>query len=884
MLSWLRMLIAKCLGVARRRVDDEAFDEEVTLHLQLLEARHRERGMTHEEARREARRAFGGVQQLREAHRDATGFRWLTEGRQDVAYALRMLRRQPGFTAVAVLTLALGIGANTAVFSVVNAVILRPLPYPQPERIERVGWDWDGRSKPTGALAPFKFDYLRRSSSAFEALTTWQFLVLDSGSHGSGGPVNVLRVSDDFFRVVGSIPSLGRAFTAGDYSSGGVAVCLLTHRAWSARFGRDPRVVGRTLIVDERPLLILGVMPRTFEFPEVTEPADVLVPLVLTPDPRDLGANVPALGRIRQGITREAVESDLDRVFTQLRRDRPEQFSAPAERAVLVSFEDLYLADVRRPLWALFAGVTVVLLIACTNVANLLLARGTTRVREMAVRGALGASRGRIVRQGITEGLVLASIGGLCGVALGAAGVYALVDLAPAGISRLDQVRVDAVVLGFTVALVTVNGVLFGLASTQIGGRGWRAGPTSLTTRGSSTSRGSRRLRQAMIGLEAGLAMVLLVGAVFLVSAFYRLTHTQLGFDPQRIVAVTFRRTPPEYRSPDRIRVTEQALRERLTAVAGVRGVATTSVAPLGERGHNIPITVDGRPDATEGAVEWRAVSREYASVMGLRLMRGRWFSEEDAAAARPVMVVSGSFAARYWPDGNAVGQRVWLGVFRGQRRPGGTDVAHEIIGIVDDIRDLGPTRPMRRTVFIPQTGTAALPALLVRTEGTVSVETLRAAVAEVDPSLPEPTIATLETRLATRLTRERFSSLLMTTFASVALLLTAIGVYGVVSWIVRHATHEIGIRMALGATRSLVLREMLVRALVPVCGGLLTGGAVSLFASGLFSGLVVGATAVSIQVTIAAAAILIAAATVAAFIPARRALTVNPAVALRAE
>jgi putative ABC transport system permease protein len=883
-LRHLRVLVAKCLGVVRRRSGDETFDEEVTLHLQLLEARYRERGMTSEDARREARRAFGGVQQLRETHRDATGFRWITEARQDVGYATRMLRRSPGFTAVAVLTLALGIGANTAVFSVVNAVILRPLPYPHPERIERVGWDWDGRSRPTGALAPFKFDYLRRSSSAFEALTTWQFVALDSGSHGSGGSVNVLRVSEDFFRAVGSTPSSGRAFTTAEYSSDGFAVCVLTHRSWSTRFGRDPDVVGRTLVVDERPLLIVGVMPATFEFPEVTEAADVLVPLVLTPDPRDLGANFPALGRVRQRIPREAVQSDLDRVFAQLRRDRPEQFSAPAERAVLVSFEDLYLADVRRPLWTLFAGVIVVLLIACTNVANLLLARGTTRVREMAVRGALGASRGRIVRQGITEGLVLASIGALCGVALGAAGMRALVDLAPAGIARLDQVRIDGVVLGFTLVLVTVTGVLFGLASTQIGGRGRPAGPTSLTTRGSSATRGSRRLRQTMIGIEAGLAMVLLVGAVFLVSAFYRLTHTQLGFDPHRVVAVTFSRTPHEYRNADRIRTTEQALRERLTAVPGVRGVATTSVAPLGERGHNIPITVDGRPEATEGAVEWRAVSREYASVMGLTLLRGRWFSEADAAAARPVMVVSSSFASRYWPDGNALGQRVWVGVFRGQRRPGGTAVPQEIIGIVDDIRDLGPTRPLRRTVFIPQTGTTALPSLLVRTEGLVSVETLRAAVADADPALPEPAIATLQTRLATRLTRERFSSVLITAFASVALLLTAIGVYGVVSWVVRHATHEIGIRMALGAGRSRVLREMLVRALAPVCAGLLIGGAVSFFASGLFSGLIVGATAVSLQVTGAAAAILIAAAIVAALIPARRASTVNPAVALRAE
>ena len=881
MWTWLRVLLAKCLG---RRRDDELFDEEVVLHLQLLEERFRERGMTGDEARREARCAFGSVQQLREARREAMGWRWLKEARQDVAYALRMLRRQPGFAAVATLTLTLGIGANTAVFSVVNAVILRPLPYPAPDRLERVGWDWDGRRTPTGALSPFKFDYLRRSSSAFETLATWQFVTLESGGREGTGSFKVLRVSNDFFKVVGSSPSLGRAFADDEFTADAAAVCVITDTIWSSRFGRDPAVVGRSLLIENKPLLIVGVMPRSFEFPEVTERPEVVVPLALPSNPRDLGANFPALGRLRPAVTRDAAISDLDRVFAQLRREMPDQFSSPAERAVLMTFDELYLADVKRPLWILLAGVGVVLLIACTNVANLLLARGTTRVREMAVRAALGASRGRILRQGIAEGLVLAGIGGLSGLALGGVGVYTLLDLAPTGIMRLDQVRVDSVVVGFTVALVLLNGVLFGLASSQIGAFARVTGPTSMTTRGSAVTPGSQRLRQGMIGLQAGLAMVLLVGAVFLVLAFYRLTHTELGFDPRHVVAVTFQRTPAEYRNTDRVRVAERALRERLAAVPGVRAVATTSIAPLGERGYNMPMTVDGRPDLTEGAVEWRAVSRDYADVIGLRLLRGRWFSEDDETAARPVIVVSSSFAARYWPNADPLGQRIWLGVFRGERRPEVNAVPREIIGVVDDIRDLGPTRPVRRTVFIPHAGADRLPALLVATNTDASINALRAAIADADPGLPEPVIATLRTRLGARVARDRFSSVLITTFAAVALVLTAIGVYGVVAWVVRHATHEIGIRIALGASRSLVLRNMLLRAVVPVLCGLLIGGAVCLVASGLFSGLVVGATTVSVQVTLGAAAILIATSLIAAVIPARRALTINPAVALRAE
>jgi hypothetical protein len=298
-------------------------------------------------------------------------------------------------------------------------------------------------------------------------------------------------------------------------------------------------------------------------------------------------------------------------------------------------------------------------------------------------------------------------------------------------------------------------------------------------------------------------------------------------------------------------------------------------------------MTIDGRSDATEGAVEWRAVSGEYAAVMGLRLLQGRWLSGEDVDLARPVMVVSGGFASRYFPEGHALGQRVWLGVFRGQRRPNATDLPFEIVGVVADIRDLGPTRPMRRTVFIPQIGSqpgpSGMPAFVVRGAG-VSHDSLRAAVRAADPALPEPILSTMASRLGARLARDRFSSLLMAVFATVALLLTTAGVYGVVSWIVRHATHEIGVRIALGAGSRRIVRDVLVRGLIPVGLGLVLGGAAALAASGLFTGLVVGATTVSARIAGAAAGVLIAAAAIAAWVPARRALRVDPVAVLRAE
>jgi predicted permease len=766
------------------------------------------------------------------------------------------------------------------VFSVVHAVILSALPYPDSDRVERVGWLWNDRSPATGALSPFKFAYLREHSTTFEAVATWRSQIVESPA---GAPLHVLRVSDDFLDVVGTRPALGREFRPDEHDAAAQAA-LLTDRLWRARFAADPGVLGRDIVLGDRSVTIVGVLPPSFEFAELRDPVDVLVPLGLRPDPSDLGANFAVMGRLTRGILRDAAQSDLDRVFAQLRRERPEQFSGPGERAVLMSFQEIHLAEVTRPLWTLFAGVLLVLLIACTNVANLLLARGTTRLREMAVRGALGASRGRLLRQGVAEGLVIAAIGGVAGVILGAVGLRSLISLAPGGIARLEHVGIDAAVLGFIVAVTAVTGAVFGLAATGIGTLPQAGTAAAFTARGASVTRTGRRVRQLMIGLESGLAMLLVVGAVLLVSGFHRLTQTPLGFDPEAIVAVTFTRLPSEFNSPARAFETTRAVRDALAAVPGVVAAAAASVAPLGERGHNMPMTIDGRPEATEGAVEWRVVSREYAEVMNLRLLQGRWFSDDEVAMKRPVAVVTKSFAARYFPDGAAIGERLWVAVFRGERRRGATDVAREIVGVVDDIRDLGPTRPIRRTVFLPQAGDGGVPAFLVRTAGLATVDSLRAAVRAADPSLPDPIVSTMTARLGSRLARDRFSSLLMTAFAAVALFLTVVGDYGVVAWVVRHAAHEIGIRIALGASRPRVLRGVLAHGLRPVVAGLVAGGGAALMASGLFDGLVVGATSVSFSVVAGAAAVLVSAAAIAAWVPARRALSVDPAAALRAD
>jgi predicted permease len=883
MLSRLRVMLAKIVARLRGTRVDDALASEIAHHLALLEERYLARGMAPDAARREARRAFGGVPQLAERHRELRSIVLLDHLRQDAGYTVRLFRRNPAFAVVAMLTLALGIGANTAVFSVLNAVVLQPLPYPGADRLQRIGWDWNGRGQITGALAPYKLDYLRRYSTTFEALATWRVSTPDLGPRGAGGAITVLHVSEDFFRVVGAQAGVGRTFSPDEFASDRATVAILTYDSWRVRFAADDDVIGQTILVDDRPHSVIGVMPAGFEFPEVSAAADMLVPLAIRPDPEDLGANYPVLGRVRDGVAEDQVARDVARVFSQLRAQQPKQFSAPDERPVLMSFNELHLAGVEEPLWILLGGVGLVLLIACTNVANLVMARASARVREMAVRVALGASRGRILRQGLTEGLVLASIGGTLGVVTGAAVLRGLADLMPAGITRMDQVRIDVVVLLFTVGVVLGTGLIFGVASSLYGSGVDAGRQTTMGRQGGAGTRSGRRVRQWLIATEAALSMVLLAGALVLSFGFYRLTQVDLGFDPHGVTVVAFRRIPSDY-GGDRVRAFERELIRRLQQTAGVFAVASTSMAPLGERGANIPMTVDGRPDATEGAVEWRSVSGGYADVMGLRIVRGRWFNESDVDSQRPVIVVSASTAARYWPDTDPIGQWILLGVFRGQPRPGSTPVASEVIGVVADVRELGPVRPPRRMVFVPRGGTSAMPMFLIRAAAPLRPDVVRDLVRDLDPHVPAPVLSTFDQRLAARLARDRFASLVIGLFAAIALTLTAIGVYGVVSWVVRHSTQEIGIRMALGASRVRVFESVLLRSLLPVVAGLILGSAGSVFTSRMFAALASVAPDAGGWMPLAAAIGLLLVASVAAWIPARRAMAVEPTVAIRGD
>ncbi len=805
----------------------------------------------------------------------------------DLRLGGRMLRRAPGFAVVAILTIALGIGANTAVFSVVNGVMLRPLPYPHADRLVHVGWDWDGSGRATGAIAPFKFAYLREHTRTLDAVATWRLSAEELGPRGAGGAVQVLSVSDDFFRVVGTRPAIGREFVPAEQAAGGPMVAILTADLWRARFGADRGIVGRTVLLNDRASTVVGVLPPEFAFPEESDPVQVIVPMALRPEPGNLGANYPVLARLAEGATRVDAERDLERTFADMHRAFPAEFSEAGERARFVDYRALELGGLQQTLWILLGAVVLVLLVACTNVANLLLARGTARRREMALRAALGATRWRVARQALAEGLVLAAFGGLAGLALGWLGVRALIGLAPATVPHLDQVSIDARVLVFTGIIALAAGVLFSLIAALPAARVDAVGALKAGQRAGFVTKRGVWGRDVLIGVEATLAVLLLAGAGLLTSSFVRLQHTDLGFDPSRIVALSFAHVPDALREAARAHAFEGALLDRLNSLPGVGSAASTSVLPLASRGWNFPMTVSGRPDASEGAIEWRVVGRDYFTVLGLDVVRGRGFTDEDMAGGPPVMIVSESLVRRYFPDSTPLGAHIQLGLFRGESvLKGFEDPPREIVGVVADMRELGPAEAPRRTIFTPRSAgaDAGVPTFIVRTDGTVSAAMLQTAVAEVEPAMPVPRIETLEQRLGSRLASDRFNTLLMGVFAGAALLLTAIGIYGVVAWMVRQQTTEIGIRVALGAARRSVVWRVIARGMLPVVVGLGVGLAAALGFSRVLASLLHGMSPTDPPTFLAVAAVLFLVAVAACWIPARRAASVDPVVALRSE
>ena len=526
---------------------EREMDEEMRFHVEMAAQRNIQRGLPPDEARRRALAAFGGITRHQETARDGTPGRWLDALRQDLRYAFRTLRRNPGFAASVVLTLALGIGANTAIFSVVNGVLLRPLPVPEPRNLTFVGWDY-GRGGGPAALSAFQIEYLHDHARTFAGLTTYRTLERELGTPPDTRLVRGVRVAPDFFTVVGTSPVIGRGFVPEEEAPGGPAVAVLSDALWRSHFSADRSVVGRTIPLDGKVLTIVGVAPPSFRLPGIDpKDAEIIIPLQLRADPSDQGHNFTALARIRSDRTREQVLADLAAVSDGFVREHPDLAKA-GERFDLRAFQDVYVGRLERTLYILLGAVTFVLLISAANAANLLLARAAAREREIVVRTALGAKRGRIVRQLLSEGLVLSAISGVIGLALGVWGVRAMLALAPERLPRADEIGVDYRVLGFTAAIVVLTGIIFGLAAAIPTGR---LRLTSVLGERSGGAGASRRSRDLLIVSETAFAIILLAGAGLLLTSFAKLRSVDPGFSPENVTAVRFGRMPDGYTTMD---------------------------------------------------------------------------------------------------------------------------------------------------------------------------------------------------------------------------------------------------------------------------------------------------------------------------------------------
>jgi len=863
---------------------ERELEDELHFHIEMATARNIRQGLAPDEARRRALLAFGAVEDVKARVRGVRRSRWIDGLAHDFRYAARSLRKHPGFGVAVILTAALGIGGATAIFSVINGVLLRPLPFPDADRIAYVAWNYgDGRW--IGALSATQFNFLREHAAGLEGVTTYRTFGADWGERGSFETVRGLRVSHDFFRVTGMAPVLGRAFTADDQREGAADVVILGHALWRARFGADPGILGGRVPIGETTYTVVGVMPETFRFPDTPDATDLLVPLHLSPDAAGNGQNWITLARRRAGWNGERAADDLSRVSAALADAFPTGNEAPVGHYRTSSFQEVFVGDLRTTLWVLLGAVTLVLLIACANGASLVLARSASRQREQAVRAALGAGRLRIARQLLTETLVLSLLAGIIGLAVGQWSLHAMLALAPRSLPRVAEIGLDGRVLAFALAVSTLSGVVFGLSGARLGGR---VRLVDTLRSGGRGILGPRRSLELLVMGETAFAVVLLTGAGLLISSFARLRAVDPGFEPAGVLAVRLASLPDRYAGGERIVGFEARVLERIRALPGVEGAAGVSNFPL-ERGINLPMTIAGRPDEREGSVEWRGITPGYFETLRIPIVRGRAFTAADRAGGPKVAIVNEAFAARYWPDRDPIGERIEIGRWKdewlGPEFVGG----EEIVAVAADVKEIGLGVEARRTVYVPRAqapgGMLDNPRLVVRAGRPAAAEAaIVEAIRTLDPEVRPPTVRLLDDVVGASIAQPRFQTLLLAIFAGVALALTAFGIYAVIAYSVNRRIPEIGVRLALGSTRGGVLRLVLRRAMVPVGIGLVLGIGAALALTRLLASMLYGITPTDPLTFAAVAAAFLLVGLVAALVPAQRASRVPPTVSLSAE
>ncbi|MEJ7576824.1 MAG: ABC transporter permease [Pyrinomonadaceae bacterium] len=804
---------------------------------------------------------------------------------QDIRFGVRMLLKNPGFTFVAVLALALGIGANTAIFSIVNAVLLRPLPYGEPGKLVMVWMDNRAMGNKEDIHSYPNFVDYRDQNKVFETMAAYR----NSSANltGTGEPERILgaAATASFFNVMRVAPALGRVFTAEEDAQGRDRVIVLGHGLWQRRFGGDKGIVGKEISLNGANRTVLGVMPPDFKFP--AKETDYWVPLAPPPAMMEQRQAywLNIIGRLRPGVTFEGARAEMETIAKRLEAQYPEVNENFGVN--LVTLQDQTVGQVRPALLILLGAVLFVLLIACANVANLLLSRASAREREFAIRTAMGAGRGRIVRQLLIESLLLAALSAVLGVLLAVWGLDALKYVLPGDMPRLDQIGVDGRVLAFTLGVSCLTAFLFGLAPAI-----HASNPNlneTLKEGGRSGSHGvrSRQVRRLLVVSEVALAIMLLVGAGLLIKSFNRLQSIDLGFRTDRLLTMRLQLPATKYREEAQLRAFHRQLQERLDNTPGVESVGATTSIFLSKTPNSGVFNIEGRPTPRAGErveVTVDVVSPNYHQVMGTPLVKGRAFTEQDAETAPMVVIINETFARRFFPVEDPTGKRINYGDETDQTR----NPWRTIVGVVADTRRNGFDAEPRPESYVPlaQAPPNVLTYIVRSTSADPSVLTasVRNAVREIDPDQPVFDIKTINSLVSDKIAQRRLNTILLGVFAAVALILASVGIFGVMNYTVTQRTHEIGIRLALGAQKADVVKMVVGQGMMLALIGVGVGLFGAFVVTRLMASLLYGVSATDPIVFAAVALLLAAVAVLACYIPARRAMRVDPMIALRYE
>jgi len=875
----MRALVLRLTGLFNGGRRDRDIGEELASHLQLHIDDNIRAGMTPSEARRVAMITLGGIAQTTERYRDRRGLPALDALRQDVSYAVRVLRKNPAFTATAVLTLALGIGANSAIFSVVNAVLLRPLPFRDSGQLVLVFSTAKNGNRYDVSTYPDYADW-RDQNRSFSDMAAYANRSMTLGIGDESLVAQGKRVTTNIFEVLGVQPVLGRAFRPEENQPGSSNVVILGDRFWQRQFARSPNVVGQAIRINEEPYTIVGVMPPTFQIDDWER---FYVPLPI--DPSRGHGFLRVVGRLRPGVSLQQAQSDVSLIAERLARIYPKNNQGVSVN--LMSLTAGLVGEVRFGFYLMLGVVAVVLVIACANVAGLMLARGATRQRELAVRSALGAGRGRLARQLLTESLLIAAAGGLLGllIANGTARVLATVLSEQFQVPRVVETSMDLSVLLFTITVAAATGLIFG-AFPAFASASPDLNDALRDTSRSATGARAPRVRRGLVVLETALALVLLAGAGTLLKTFLSLRATHPGFETSHVLALDLWLPQPRFAQRDvRARFYDDALR-RVQALPGVRSAAFVADLPLNGGTDSQGFHIVGRPDAAPGktySAGFNIATAGYFETMGIPVRAGREFADTDRATTAGVIVINETAARRFWPGESPLGHQIDLPLSRN------TSMVLTVVGVTGDVRHVGLAVPPRPEIFV-NSMQSLLPwswlVLVVRAHGEPAplAESVKAALHEVNANVPIERASTLDDVVARSIVGPRIYTFLLGTFAALAVMLAAIGLYGLISYTVSQRTHELGVRVALGAARPEIVRLVLGQGLRLAAAGAVVGLVGAFATTRLVASLVKDVEPNDPVTFTLVTIILLAAALLAAYLPARRAARVDPMVALRAE